>query len=374
MSSSLPLIRTTDRVAEFSWFDNMSDGDTQFLGVHDPTRASTFPHCLDILKAAERNGFKAALLPTAYDNGLDPLAFALAAQPMTQSISTIVALRMGETYPTTLSRQIATLDKVSQGRFIINAISSDFPGQTTNARIRYGRTAEILDILIQGWEQDEIHHDGEFYQVHLESSPAKCPFSKRPLVYFGGISDEAKEVAARYADVYLMWPERIEMMRQTIEDVSARAARHGRVIDFGLRIHVIARETENEAKHYARHIISKLDEGRALEIRARHQDAASYGVVRQDELRKKADNEGYIEPLVWSSVGKVFSGCGSALVGSGEQIVEKLHSYMDIGFRAFIHSGFPLIEESDHFGKLVLPHLPNVSLREHYDSRWYSGF
>ena len=359
-------IRTTDRVVEISWFDDMSDGDTEFLGTRDVTRASTFEHCLEILQTAEQQGFKGALLPTAYDTGMDPLAFALAAQTQTKIIKPIVALRMGEIYPTTLSRQIATLDKVSRGRFIINAISSNFPGQNISAKERYDRTGEVLEILIQGWEQDKIEFNGQYYQVNLDAAPAKCPYSKRPLIYFGGISPEAKDIAARYADVFLMWPEKMEMMRETIEEVSALAASYGRVIDFGLRIHMIVRPTEKEARDYSKKLLTKLDEQNARALRDRHQDAVSYGVFRQDELRKEADSEGFIEPLVWSYVGKVFSGCGSALVGSGEQVTQKLSDYMDIGFRAFIHSGFPLIEESKYFGELVMPNLPVVSLGDYY--------
>lgn len=360
------IIRTKPETAEISWFCDMSDGDTEYLGIRDPQRLSTYEHCLSILQSADKNGFKAALLPTAYDTGMDPLAFATAAQPFTQNISTIVALRMGEIYPTTLSRMLSTLDQASKGRFIINAISSDFPGRKDSPKIRYDRTAEILDILIQGWEKEEIHIDGEHYQVHLDAAPAKAKYNKRPLIYFGGISNEAKEVAAKYADVYLMWPEKIEMMKQTIEEVSELAYKNGRVIDFGLRIHMIVRETEDEARKYAKRLLSKLNEQEAFNIRGRHQDAASYGVFRQDELRKNADSEGFIEPLVWSYVGKVFSGCGSALVGSGEQVSEKLNDYMKIGFRAFIHSGFPLIEESNYFGKLVMPKMKNVLLRDKY--------
>lgn len=362
-------IKTNERVAEFSWFDDMSDGDTEYLGVRDSTRRSSFEHCLNIIQTADRNGFKGILLPAAYDTGLDPHTFAAAALPLTKQIKPIVALRMGEVYPTTLSRSIASLDEISKGRVIINAISSDFPGQKTDAKTRYDRTGEILEILRQGWDNDEIHFDGEYYKIHLDAAPAKCRYSGRPLVYFGGISPEAKEVAAKYADVYLMWPEKMEMMRQTIEEVSEMAAKHGRVIDFGLRIHMVVRETEHEARQYAKRLVSHLNDSDAAAQRARHQDAVSYGVFRQDELRKGADSEGFIEPLVWSSVGKVFSGCGSALVGSGTQVAEKLNDYMDIGFRAFIHSGFPLIDECNHFGQLVLPHMPNVSLGDYYRSR-----
>lgn len=362
-------IRTEEKVAEFSWFNDMCDGDTEFLGVRDESRRSSFPHCLDIIRRADQNGFKGILLPTAYDTGLDAQTFAAAALPHVKNIKPIIALRIGETYPTTLSRSLASLDEISGGKFIINAISSDFPGQKTDAKSRYDRTGEVLEILRQGWEKDEINFEGQYYNIHLDSAPAKCRYAGSPLVYFGGISPEAKEIAAKYADVYLMWPEKMEMMRQTIEDVSERAYKHGRVIDFGLRIHMIVRETEQEARDYAKRLVSKLDDADGAAQRARHQDSVSYGVLRQDELRKNADLDGFIEPLVWSHVGKVFSGCGSALVGSAEQVQEKLHQYIDLGFRAFIHSGFPLLEEADYFGKLVLPHMPNVSLGDYYKEK-----
>lgn len=353
-------IKTTNQQAEFSWFCDMCDGDTEFLGIKDSKRASNFEHCLDIVKIAESNKFSGVLLPTAYDTGLDSLAFALASQKYTNTIKSIIALRMGEIYPATLLRQLSSLDKISKGRFSINAISSDFPGQKRTAKERYNQTGEVLEILIQAWEKNEINFDGKYYKIHLDSAPAKCNYNKRPLIYFGGISSEAKEIAAKYADVYLMWPEKIEMMQKTINEVSELADKYGRVIDFGLRIHMIVRETEKEARLYSKRLISKLEDHKAFEIRAKHQDAASYGVFRQDELRKNADNEGFIEPLVWSHVGKVFSGCGSALVGSCEQVTQKLFDYMGIGFRAFIHSGFPLIDESNYFGKLVMPNMPNI--------------
>ena len=159
-----------------------------------------------------------------------------------------------------------------------------------------------------------------------------------------------------------MWPETEASLYETVQEMSERAAKHGRKIDFGLRIHVVVRETEQLARAYAKKLLQKFDEKRAAEIRARGEDSRSLGVVRQDALRKFADKDGYIEGMLWTDIGKVFSGCGAGLVGSPEQIIEKLEKYMDIGFRAFVFSGFPLIEESQYFAKLVLPHLPNVSL------------
>jgi alkanesulfonate monooxygenase len=186
------------------------------------------------------------------------------------------------------------------------------------------------------------------------------------LLYFGGIADGAKEVCAKYCDVFLMWPEPEENLYATMQDVSARAAKYGRKIDFGLRIHVIVRETEAEARAYAKRLMSKFNEQQAQEMKYRTQDAKSLGVIRQDELRQTADEDGFVEPLLWTEIGKARSGCGGALVGSPAQIIEKLNRYMDMGIRAFILSGYPLIEESELFAQYVLPHLPNVKLSEIY--------
>jgi alkanesulfonate monooxygenase len=163
--------------------------------------------------------------------------------------------------------------------------------------------------------------------------------------------------------MFLMWPETEESMYETMLDMSRRAAYYGRTLDFGLRIHVIPRETEALAKGYVRTLMSKFDEQRGLEIRSRSEDSRSLGVVRQDRLREQlADDEGYIEPLLWTGIGKVFSGCGGALVGDPDQIAGKLERYMDMGFRAFIFSGFPLIEEAGEFARLILHRLPNAKM------------
>jgi alkanesulfonate monooxygenase len=252
-----------------------------------------------------------------------------------------------------------------KGRFAINIINSDLPGLREDPALRYQRCSEIIEILKQAWTRDRIEFEGKLYKFNMPSDPVK-PYQQNggPLLYFGGTSDGSRDVCARYCDVFLTWPEREEMMYDTIQDMTKRAAAYGRKIDFGLRIHVVVRETEKEARAYARRLVSKLDEKKAAEIRSRGEDSRSLGVLRQDQLRKEANEEGYIEHRLWTDIGKVFSGCGGGLVGSPEQIIEKLNRYMDMGFRAFIFSGFPLKEEAEYFSKLVLPYLPNVNLSE----------
>jgi alkanesulfonate monooxygenase len=146
--------------------------------------------------------------------------------------------------------------------------------------------------------------------------------------------------------------------------MSALAAKHGRVIDYGLRIHIIVRATEAEAQAAARRLISKLDLEKGKEMKARSMDATSAGVMRQDELRAKAGPELFIEERIWSGIGLARSGCGSAIVGDPDQVLEKMNRYIDMGMRAFILSGYPHRDECDLFAKHVLPRLPQCKLNE----------
>ncbi|TAE55755.1 MAG: LLM class flavin-dependent oxidoreductase, partial [Bacteroidetes bacterium] len=293
-------------------------------------------------------------------------AFASAIAPLTRNISLLVALRTGEYHPPMLARTLATLDHLLEGRLTVNIINSELPGYKESPELRYARCAETIDFLKQAWTQDEIRFEGEvFGNMHLSAAPSK-PYQQNggPLLYFGGIAPGARDICARHCDVFLMWPEPEESLYATMQDMSARAAAYGRTLDFGLRVHVVVRETEAEARAWARRMMSRFDQTQGEALKNRTQDAKSLGVLRQDEFRKEADDEGFIEPILWTEIGKARSGCGAALVGSPEQILHQLKRYMDMGIRSFVLSGYPLKEESEYFGKLVLPYLPNVRLAD----------
>ncbi len=360
--TSVP-VRTQQRVVEVSWFDDLCSGDTAYLGVLDNKRRSNYEHCRKILLTAEKMGFRNILLPSSYIVGQDPLLFAAALAPQTSKINLLVAIRCGEVHPPMLARAISTLDHLLEGRLTINIINSELPGLKEDGALRYQRCAETIEVLKQAWTQDRIQWNGELYQFDLPSDPAR-PYQQNggPLLYFGGIADGAREVCAKYCDVFLMWPETEESLYATMQDVSSRAARYGRTIDFGLRVHVIVRETEAEARAYTKKLMSKLDAAQGLTLKHRAQDAKSLGVVRQDVLREQSDADGFVEPLLWTGIGRARSGCGAALVGDPDQIVAQLNRYMDMGIRSFILSGYPLLDECKLFGKYVLPRLPNVSL------------
>lgn len=355
--------RTAERLCEVAWFSDLCGEDTEFLSIRDPAKA-TFSHCRDIALTAERLGFSNLLLPTSFMVGQEVIPFAAGVAPALHQIKLLTAIRCGELHPPMLARTLASLDHMLQGRLAINIINSDLPGYREAAELRYQRCAETIQILKQAWTQPRIEHDGPVYgRISLDAAPAK-PYHDNggPMLYFGGTSDGARDLCARYCDVFLMWPETEDMLYETMQDVAQRAANYGRTIDFGLRIHVIVRETEEEARAWSRHIMSKFDPVRGLALKNASQSAWSLGVQRQNQLRTQADADGFVEPLLWTDIGKTRSGAGGALVGSAGQIIEKINRYMDMGIRAFIFSGYPLIDEADWFARLVLPHLPNRPL------------
>nr|WP_298996997.1 LLM class flavin-dependent oxidoreductase [uncultured Allomuricauda sp.] len=349
--------------AEVSWFAPICNGDDRYLGERNMNYKSTFENASEILLTADKNGFRNILCPSSYQVGQDTLPFVSAVAPMTQQINMLAAVRCGEIHPAMLGKTLSTIDHILKGRFTINIISSPLPGEESmSSEDRYQRSREVIEILKQGWTQDEIDYQGKFYSMKVSSLPIKSYQNGGPLLYFGGYSPAAVELCAEHCDVYLMWPETEENLRKLMENMSAKAATYGRKVDFGLRVHVVVRETEEEAREYADSIVSKLGVEQGKEMRERALDAKSYGVSRQAQMREISEDDGYVEPHMWTGIGRGRSGCGAALVGNPDQIVEKLNRYMDMGIRAFIFSGYPHKEECERFAKLVLPKLKTFSM------------
>ncbi|WP_424965527.1 LLM class flavin-dependent oxidoreductase [Dinoroseobacter sp. S375] len=353
--------------AEVSWFAALCSDDYRYLGVPEGDLRSSWAHCSEIVKTAERLGFRNILCPSSYQVGQDTLSFVAGCAPITEKINLLAAVRCGEMQPIMLARTIATLDHMLQGRLTVNIISSDFPGQKEPSPYRYQRSREVVEILKQAWTRDEINHEGEVYNFSgLTTDPARPYQTGGPLLYFGGYSPDALDLCAEHCDVYLMWPEPKENIKGRMEAVHARAAEKGRTLDYGLRVHMIVRDTEAEAKEYAEHITSKLDDEYGRAIRERALDSGSLGVSHQAKNRDIADEYGYVEPHLWTGVGRARSGCGAALVGSADQVLSEIEEYKKMGIRAFIFSGYPHLEEAEHFGRLVLPELKTCSMPEAY--------
>jgi alkanesulfonate monooxygenase len=354
---------------EVSWFSALCDDDYEFLGVPDPLLRSSFEHCRDIVLQAESAGFDNILLPSGYALGIDTTAFAAAMAALTRRIRLLMAVRIGESWPPQLARQIATIDRMmgltanGAPRLTINIISSDLPGETLDSAARYARTIEAMQILRTLLDGQHLNHQGEFWNFELNPPGIATTTGKCPPLYFGGLSPAAREAAAQQCDVYLMWPDTLEGVRGIIGDMKRRAAAHGRTLRFGFRVHVVVRETEAAARAAAARLLSRLDADTGAAIRAKSLDSQSAGVARQAELREAAEaQEGYIEANLWTGIGRARSGCGAAIVGDPDQVLAKLEAYRREGIDAFILSGYPHAAEADLFARHVLPRLAHAPL------------
>jgi len=349
--------------AEVSWFAPICNGDTDFLGEMPNKYKSNWKNASNILLIADKLGYRNILCPSSYQVGQDTWTFASAVAPLTKNINLLPAIRCGELHPPMLARSIATLDHILEGRLTLNIISSNMPGENLPSAARYQRSREVIQILKQAWTQDEINFKGDFYNFNLPTEPIK-PYQQNggPLLYFGGYSPPGVDLCAEHCDVYLMWPETETRLQELMTNMSQKAAGYGRKVDFGLRVHVIVRETESEARAWANRLMSKLEDEKGKEIRERALDAQSYGVSRQAEMRNSADEEGFAEEHLWTGIGRARSGCGAALVGTPDQILKKIHRYQEMGIRSFIFSGYPHQEECELFAKYVLPQLKTISM------------
>ncbi|MEM0898368.1 MAG: LLM class flavin-dependent oxidoreductase [Pseudomonadota bacterium] len=364
----VPITSPDLSAAEVSWFAPICSDDYRHLGVPEGDLRSSWENTSEIVKTADRLGYRNILCPSSYQVGQDTWSFVSALGPQTEQINMLAAIRCGEVHPVMLARAIATVDHMMRGRLTLNIISSSFPGEEASSEYRYRRSHEVVEILRQAWSRDEINYEGDIYQLKgLTTDPVR-PYQQNggPLLYFGGYSPDALELCGAQCDVYLMWPEPEELLKQRMRDVHARADAYGRTLDYGLRVHMIVRDTEAEARECARELVSKLDDEKGGEIRGRALDAKNYGVSLQAANRDRSDDEGYVEPNVWTGVGRARSGCGAALVGSVEQVMEKLERYRAMGIRAFIFSGYPHLDECQIFGEKVLPQLETCSLPQIY--------
>lgn len=351
--------------AEISWFAPLCDGDDDFLGHRNPEFKSSWENTSAIVRAADSFGFRNILCPSSYQVGQDTLTFASAIAPSTKQINLLTAIRCGEVHPPMLARAIATLDHILKGRLTINIISSDLPGTVLPSSERYARSREVIEILKQAWMQNEINFQGKYYNIKLPAAPIK-PYQQNggPLLYFGGYSPDGVALCAEHCDVYLMWPETEDKLQGLMSTMKDKAADFGRTVQFGLRVHVIVRETEEEAKAYAQYLISNLDLEKGNEIKDRAQDAKSLGVSRQSDLRESADEKYFVESNLWTGIGLARSGCGAAIVGNPDQVYDKIQRYIKMGIRSFIFSGYPHKKEAAYFAELVLPRLKTISLPE----------
>lgn len=337
-------------------------GDGHYLGSNDAARPVDHGYLQQIAQAADRLGFTGVLIPTGRSCE-DAWLVAASMIPVTQRLKFLVALRPSVTSPTVAARQAATLDRLSNGRALFNLVTGSDPeelaadGVFLNHQERYEASAEFTHIWRRLLEGETVDHEGKHIQVKgakLLFPPVQQP---RPPLYFGGSSDVAQDLAAEQVDLYLTWGEPPHLVTEKIEQVRAKAAAHGRTVRFGIRLHVIVRETNEEAWDAANRLISQLDDETIAKAQAAFARTDSVGQHRMAALHGGKRDNLEISPNLWAGVGLVRGGAGTALVGDGPTVAERINEYAALGIDSFILSGYPHLEEAYRVGELLFPHL-----------------
>ena len=354
---------------EVDWCAPVS-GDGHQLGLAAWERPPTLEYAVRVFQAAERHGFRHLLLGTGFDNHvLESWTLASAVLARTERVGAMVAVRPGFYNAPVLAKMASTLDTISNGRLALNIVSGGRPheqamfGDYLDHDARYRRTREFMEICRRLWTSESaFDFEGEFHRLRdtrLESLPVQ---PGGPAFYFGGASGVAEIIGAEMADVYLLWGETLAQTAARLKKMRFLLAQNGRyaAVRFGIRINLIARATEAEAREAARHLIAPLAPERVARARERElvkTERDSVGQKRQWELLANADDDLYVEPLLWAGISVVRSGAGMAIVGSYAQVAERLRAYADLGIRVFVLSGYPHLEECENVGENVLPRL-----------------
>ncbi|AKO94465.1 FMNH2-dependent alkanesulfonate monooxygenase [Priestia filamentosa] len=345
---------------EILWFIP-THGDGRYLGTQVGGREADHTYFRQVAQAADRLGYTGVLIPTG-KSCEDPWLTAAALAAETQRLKFLVAVRPGLMLPSVAARMTSTLDRISNGRLLINVVAGGDPVELAGDGVflshdeRYEATDEFLKVWRSLLKGDKVHFEGK----HVSSQGGELIFppvqQPTPPVYFGGSSEAGQNVAAEHSDVYLTWGEPPEQVKEKIKSVREKAAKEGRTVKFGIRLHVIVRETNEEAWAAANKLISYLDDEIIEQAQQRLSRHDSTGQNRMADLHKKgkeADLE--ISPNLWAGIGLVRGGAGTALVGDAETVAARIREYQEIGIESFIFSGYPHLEESYRFAELVFP-------------------
>lgn len=337
-------------------------GDGHYLGSDDNARPVDHSYLQQIAQTADRLGFTGVLIPTGRSCE-DAWLVAASMIPVTQRLKFLVALRPSVISPTVAARQAATLDRLSNGRALFNLVTGSDPQELAADGVfldhteRYEASAEFTHIWRRLLEGETVDFDGKYQKVQgakLLFPPVQQP---RPPLYFGGSSDVAQELAAEQVDLYLTWGEPPEQVKEKIAQVREKAAKHGRKVRFGIRLHVIVRETNAEAWAAADRLISRLDDDTISKAQAAFARTDSVGQQRMAALHGGRREKLEISPNLWAGVGLVRGGAGTALVGDGPTVAARINEYAALGIDSFVLSGYPHLEEAWKVGELLFPHL-----------------
>lgn len=337
-----------------------TQGESQYLGSDKLARSIDHSYLAQIAQAADRLGYGGVLIPTGRTCP-DAALVAASLIPLTQKLKFLVAIRPSVVSVTVAARQAATLDRLSNGRALFNLVTGGKPdelaaeGVFLNHADRYEAAAEFTTVWRQLIAGEEVTFKGKHIQVEkalIGDLPLQNPL---PPLYFGGSSAPALDLAAKQVDLYLTWGEPPAAVKEKIEQAQALAAKEGRTLRFGIRLHVIVRETNEEAWAAAHRLISQLDDQTIAQAQQEFAQQDSVGQQRMTALHNGQRDGLEVSPNLWAGVGLVRAGAGTALVGDAKTVAERIHEYAALGIDTFIFSGYPHLEEAYRVAELLFP-------------------
>lgn len=351
----------TDPIS-FFWFIP-THGDGTYLGSEKQQRPAEFPYFKQIAQAVDQLGYEGVLLPTG-QSCEDSWITATGLATVTERLRFLVALRPGVVTPSFAARQTAALDRLSNGRLLLNVVVGGNPVELAGDGVflphdeRYLQADEFLAIWRRLLSGETVDFDGKYYRVkggRIDFPPVQAP---HPPLWFGGSSDAGQEIAAEHTDVYLTWGEPVAGVAEKVERARRKVAARGRKLRFGIRLHFIVRETEEEAWAAADRLISRVSDAQIEAAQKRFREQMdSVGQQRMAELHGGRRDRLVVAPNLWAGVGLVRTGAGTALVGTPGQVAERLREYQAVGIDTVIGSGYPHLEEAYRVAELLFPEL-----------------
>lgn len=350
------------RPLDFFWFIP-THGDGSYLGSEKLQRPADFGYFRQVATAVDQLGFGGVLLPTG-QSCEDSWITAAGLAPLTERLKFLVALRPGVVTPAFAARQTAALDRLSNGRLLLNVVVGGNPVELAGDGVflphdeRYAQAGEFLRIWRALLSGETVDFDGKYYQVkggRLDFLPVQRPY---PPLYFGGSSDAGQELAAEQTDLYLTWGEPVGQVAEKIAAARARAAKRGRKLRFGIRLHFIVRDTAEEAWAAADKLISRVTDAQIEAAQRRFLgEMDSVGQRRMAELHGGRRDKLLIAPNLWAGIGLVRGGAGTALVGDPESVAARIREYQAAGIDTIIGSGYPHLEEAYSVAERLFPAL-----------------
>ncbi len=346
----------------FFWFIP-THGDGTYLGADRLSRPPEFRYLKQVAIACDELGFEGALLPTG-QSCEDSWITAAGLSVVTERLKYLVALRPGVTSPTFAARQTAAVDRLSSGRLLLNVVVGGNPTELAGDGIflghdeRYQQAGEFLDIWKRLLTGETVDFDGKYYQLKGARSDFPPVGQPHPPLFFGGSSEAGQDLAVDATDMYLTWGEPLDQVKEKLDSVKAKAARNGRNVRFGMRIHFIVREDEEDAWRAADKLISNISDEQIERSWQRFQkEMDSVGQRRQAALHGGRRDKLVVAPNLWAGVGLVRTGVGTALVGTPQQVADRLREYHALGIDTIIGSGYPHLEEAYRVAELLFPEL-----------------